>query len=107
VSEHRRPPRGGAKIIPLPRPEEEIYWPLREQMNHYRRYIDSGRQGIEGLFSAQEGSFELLALVWGHMHPRLQQAVVRRLAPAWAKLNAMIAANAERASAMARRRAER
>lgn len=112
----RRRVRGRAAIIPFPVKYDEevetvafVSWFLADMMpraEHLHRYVESDSLPIEALLGIERESFEALTLLWAGLPPRKADELVERLAPWWAKFNAMMVANREKAKAMVANRTE-
>lgn len=114
MSEHRSPRRPPA-IIRLPRPDDEDEgWPpwLFEQFRTHAEVVNDDldrwgrRMPLSVLLDILPDCYERLALDWAGLPPRKADELAQRLAPWWAKLNAVMAANRERAKAMVAKRWE-
>jgi hypothetical protein len=68
--------------------------------------VQSGYLPIDALLGVGQESFEALALYWAGLPPRKAAELVERLTPWWAKLNALMAANREKAMVAKRGRAQ-
>lgn len=99
---------------PRPRVDaEDEGWPpeqfekLFEEMWDISRYSGASYKSIDMHLNDQQKSYELLELFYlGLGSPRQQEAMVKRLAPQWEELTAMMASNQARAKALLARRAE-
>jgi len=109
----RKRRRGRSKIVPFPvrraRDAEDYEdWPPEviakwtERAREVRAYIDSGYLGIDALLDAQREMFETLALYV--MNDPRRDGLIEALASRWAKLNALMERNREKAKALAAKR---
>ncbi len=101
--------RRHAVIIRFPCPDDEDEgWPpalFKQFLTHAEVVNDDldrwgRRMPLSVLPEIVSDCWEKLALYWAGLPPRKAEEMVERLAPWWAKLNAMMAANRERAKAM-------
>jgi hypothetical protein len=70
---------------------------MMPRTEHINKYVQSGYLPSEALLSAQQESFEALALLWAGLPPAHADRMIERLAPRWAEFVALRERTAERA----------
>jgi hypothetical protein len=98
--------------MPVTRPRvdaEDEGWPpeqfekLFEEMLHLSEYSKSSYASIDLHLTIQQRSYALLNVYYLGLGSRQREAMVKRLAPQWLELTALMASNQAKAKAQARR----